>query len=217
MKRLVILLGIVVAAISITAVVAFAVSVHLKAKPPLTFTDNTGPAPATNLTLSTSGALTGLGNGDVVIAVSATANPTAQCCNPGAECKVPGHNPAAVNLGGVAAFPGADIKNGNLSFSVSTKAPSTSITPPAECPNNSWTETITDLVFITAHFTVFQPAVLACVMGSNNGTSCTSDSGCTGGGSCAPVDANTGGTALAVFATTCNLSGVDGILGKSCP
>jgi len=64
---------------------------------------------------------------------------------------------------------------------------------------------------------VFQPAVLACVMGSNNGTSCTSDSGCTGGGSCAPVDANTGGTALAVFATTCNLSGVDGILGKSCP
>ena len=217
MRRITTKISFVLAVVTMVVGIAWATSVHLKNNRNPNFIDNTGPAPSGDLTLTTTGALAGLGNGDVVIAVEAKANPTGQCCNPSGECKVPGHNPAAVKLTGTEAIPGADIKNGNLSFSVSTKAPSTSITPPAECPNNSWTETITDLVFTMAHITVFQPAVLACVMGSNNGTSCTSDSGCTGGGSCAPVDANTGGTALAVFATTCNLSGVDGILGKSCP
>src|SRR2546427_8278529 len=98
-----------IAAVALTAGVALAASVHLKRKPPLTFTDNTGPAPSSNLTLSADGALTGLGGGDVVITLTASANPTGQCCNPSGACKVPGQNPASVQITGAQALPGPDI------------------------------------------------------------------------------------------------------------
>jgi len=56
---------------------AFASSVHLKgdhSKP--AFTDN-------GLTLTASGELSGLGFGDVLVNISAVANPTGTCGNPG--------------------------------------------------------------------------------------------------------------------------------------
>ena len=197
MKRSSAWLLVIMATIGITAVGAFAASVHLKNKPPLTFTDNTGPAPSANLTLSADGALTGLGGGDVVITLTASANPTGQCCNPSGECKVPGHNPAPVQVTGALAIPAAKIKNGNVSFGVDTKAPQTPIPNAPDCSNASWTENITDLVFTKATITVFQPAII-----DSNGNI---------------VDPNTGAAAQDVFDITCNLSGVDGGLKASCP
>src|SRR5207237_9604852 len=83
----------VLAVVTMVGGIAWATSVHLKNNRNPNFTDNTGLPPSHNLTLTTSGALAGLGNGDVVIALTANANPTGQCCNPSGECKVPGHNP----------------------------------------------------------------------------------------------------------------------------
>ena len=215
MKRSSAWLLVIMATIGITAVVAFAANVHLKHSPPLTFTDNTGPAPSSNLTLSADGALTGLGGGDVVITLTASANPTGQCCNPSGACKVPGQNPASVQITGAQALPGADIKNGNLSFVVSTAPPETPIPNAPDCPNTSWAENITDLVFTSAVVTVYQPAILACGL---SGTPCTSDSDCSGGVSCVPVNANNNSQAAqSVFVTNCTLSGVDGALTRSCP
>ncbi len=143
--------------VSVTAVIALgssaalASSVHLKggrnAEP--TFTDNV-------LTLAASGELAGLGNGDVLVTLTATADVTAPCTNQGGT-QAPGQNPAPVTVSGSQAIPQSEIKNGNTPFSVVTDPPVTPIPGAPECPNPNWTEDITDLAFTTATITVEQP------------------------------------------------------------
>jgi hypothetical protein len=133
---------------------ASASSVHLKggknAEP--AFTDNV-------LTLSASGALAGLGNGDVLVTLAATADVTATCANPGAGAnEPPGQNPAPITVTGSQAIPEDEIKNGTTPFSVITTAPVTPIVGAPDCPNPQWTEAITDLAFTSATVTVEQPA-----------------------------------------------------------
>src|SRR5439155_25288655 len=91
---------------------AYAANVHYKAKPPLTFTDM-------GLFLNATGALTGLGNGDLVITLTAQGQPVATCTNGGSH-QAPGQNPAVVTLGGAQAIPGSAVKNGNVGFNVDT-------------------------------------------------------------------------------------------------
>jgi hypothetical protein len=120
---------------------AYAQSVHLK--PPNqdpTFSDG-------GLTLNVTGNLAGLGNGDVLIFLSATAIPTATCTNPSGGTQPPGHNPAPVTVTGTQVIPDEQVDNGNVTFSVTTTAPTSPIPGAPDCPNRRWSEIITDVAF----------------------------------------------------------------------
>lgn len=140
------------AAILISAAPASASSVHLKggANAEPVFTDLV-------LTLRASGALSGLGNGDVLITLDASAQPTSTCTNPAGATQPPGQNPAEVDVTGSQAIPADEIKNGTTPFLVVTEAPVTPIAGAPDCPNPQWTEDITDMAFTSATITVEQP------------------------------------------------------------
>ena len=137
---------------SLSVSVVFAGSVHLKggknAKP--AFTDN-------GITLTASGELAGLGNGDVLVTLIATADVTSTCTTQGGN-QAPGQNPAPLTVTGSEAIPASEIKNGNTPFNVTTEAPPTVIPGAPDCPNPNWTESIDDLAFTSATIIVEQPA-----------------------------------------------------------
>jgi hypothetical protein len=129
---------------------AVAQNVHLK--PPNSepsFTDNL-------LTLTAKANLAGLGGGDVLINLNATADPTATCSNPSGANQPAGQNPAEVAVTGSVAIPASEIKNGNLAFTVTTQPPVTPVAGAPDCPNPQWTETITDMAFTSAMIVVVQ-------------------------------------------------------------
>jgi hypothetical protein len=132
-------------------VTTFAQNVHLKG--------GRNAEPAFNdegLFLSAAASLAGLGNGDVLITLSAEANVTATCENQGGN-QAPGQNPAPITVSGSVSIPEEEIKNGTVSFNVPTIAPARFIPDAPDCPNPNWTEEITDISFTSATITVEQP------------------------------------------------------------
>jgi hypothetical protein len=131
---------------------ASAASVHLKggrnAEP--AFTDS-------GLDLRAEGELSGLGNGDVLVTLTATADVTSTCTNNGGNA-APGQNPAPLTVTGSQAIPEQELKNGNTPFDVTTVAPDPVIPGAPDCPNPNWVETIDDLAFTSATITIEQPA-----------------------------------------------------------
>jgi hypothetical protein len=108
------------------------------------------------LALAATGALAGLGNGDVVVTLTARADVTSTCTNQGGTA-APGQNPGPLTVTGSEAIPEGEIKNGTVGFAVTTNAPQTPIPGAPGCPNPNWTEDITDLAFTSATLTVQQP------------------------------------------------------------
>jgi hypothetical protein len=152
-KKRLFLIGTMLLILALVVPTVLGASVHLKggknAKP--AFYDG-------GLWLNASGALSGLGNGDVLITLEAAADVTSSCINPGTgEHRPPGQNPAPITVAGSEAIPAEEVKNGNTPFDVTTLAPDPLIPGAPDCPNSNWTETIDDLSFTSATIYVEQP------------------------------------------------------------
>lgn len=129
--------------------VAFGGNVHFNNKKGPTFTFG-------DLTLTASGTIYGLGYGDVWITLDATGIANTLCTNPGGSSKVPGQNPNFSTSGSVT-IPAGEVKNGHVSFSVTTEPPESPIPGAPDCPNPGWTETITSITWTNATIIIQQP------------------------------------------------------------
>jgi hypothetical protein len=152
MRRVLLVLVAVLSAIALSATAALGASPHFKKGSP-TFTDNGN-------TLTASGDITGLGNGDVRILLRATGTPTAGCVNPGTGEHRPGGQQPAATVGGSQDIGGNEIKNGVLHFGVTTDpvvAPTSA--KAAGCPSDKWTVVIDDVSFTDQTVCVYQDAL----------------------------------------------------------
>jgi hypothetical protein len=87
------------------------------------------------------GAVTGLGSGDVFITVNVSATAGTFCENPGNGNRVPGQNPATGSGSGGGVIPGGAVKNGNATLPQITVEinMTTPTTDEAGCPSGQWT------------------------------------------------------------------------------
>lgn len=128
---------------------ATAASPHFKGRSPISFTDD-------GLTLTAKASYAGLGNFDSLQVLTATGNTVSTCTTPSGSNEAPGQNPAPVTLVGSTPVPAGDIKNGNVTITTSTAAPTSPVPGSPGCPNSSWTETITDVAFTSATLQLWQ-------------------------------------------------------------
>ena len=129
--------------------VAFAANVHFK-KP--------GPQFSTNAdnSLTASGSLTGLGNGDIKVVLDATGTAEARCQNPGGSKKVPGQNTVNVDGTGVTLIPSNKVKNGSVPFAVSTEPVEKPTPTEAGCPTDKWSVVDLTVTYTSATISVYQ-------------------------------------------------------------
>ena len=146
MRRITISLLTLVALASTAMVTVWASSPHYKKGP--TVADN-------GLTATATGTLAGLGNGNVIVTLSfPDATGTTICSNKGGA-DAPGQNPAApAPVSGSALI--TQVKNGTVSFVVTTNPPANPSSAAAGCPNGNWTAAFDNLTFGSGSITVQQ-------------------------------------------------------------
>jgi hypothetical protein len=137
MRRTTITLLSLLALASIGIVAVWAANVHYKKGPSVV--DN-------GITATATGSVTGLGNGDVIVTLDfPNATGTTTCTNPGGN-QAAGQNPATP-----AATSGSQlitkVKNGTVSFTVTTDIPSNPTPQAAGCPNGQWTAAFDNITF----------------------------------------------------------------------
>jgi hypothetical protein len=143
----------VVALVGLFADTALAQNPHLKGRNPVSFRDD-------GLTLTATVSYAGLGNFDTLQVLTATGNTVSLCTNQGGN-EAPGQNPAPVTVVGATPVPAGDIKNGNVTITTTTDEPVSPVPGAPGCPNENWTETITDVAFTSATIRVFQDQTAA--------------------------------------------------------
>ncbi len=146
MRRTTITLLTLLAVASIAVMAVWASSVHYKKGP--TVSDN-------GLTATATGTIAGLGNGDVIVTLSfPNATGTTTCTNPGGN-EAAGQNPATpAPVSGSALI--TKVKNGTVSFVVTTDVPPNPSSAAAGCPNGNWSAAFNDLTFGTGTLTIKQ-------------------------------------------------------------
>ena len=132
--------------VGLSNAVVFADNVHYKKGP--TVVDNGFTATAT-------GTIAGLGNGNVIAVLSfPDATGTTVCTNRG-QNDAPGQNPAAP-----ASTSGSQlvsrVKNGTVSFTVTTDVPPNPTAASAGCPGNKWTASFDNITFGAGRLTISQ-------------------------------------------------------------
>ena len=146
MRRITISLLAFVALTSTAIVAVWAANPHYKKGP--TVVDN-------GLTATATGTLAGLGNGNVIVTLSfPDATGTTTCTNPGGN-QAAGQNPATP-----AATSGSQlitrVKNGTVSFVVTTDTPENPTPAAAGCPNGNWSAAFDNITFGSGTITVQQ-------------------------------------------------------------
>jgi hypothetical protein len=112
------------------------------------------------------GALSGLGNTDVLVKLDASGYPVVTCTNLGGN-QAPGQNPPKVSASGNTSVDGKDAvsKNGKSPFGVETIDP-TSFSSGTEggCPNNNWTARIDFIYWTNATISVYDKTTSALLL-----------------------------------------------------
>src|SRR5262249_60471804 len=105
-------------------------------------------------TLTASGCLDGLGDGDVPIPLDATGVASTTGYNSGGNA-APGQNVGVTTTANVT-IPADKIKNGEVFFAITTPEPRQLTGTEAGFPNDNWTPVITDVQSTSATITVVQ-------------------------------------------------------------
>jgi hypothetical protein len=144
--RITIAIAAVLFAVFALATPASAASPHFKNFRDPVFTDR-------GLVLNATGALAGLGEGDLTVVLTAHGVASVECTNHGGNV-APGQDTSVTTSGTVS---GIEVKNGNASFSVTTDAP---VVSNDLCPNPLWSAAAVDVDFSSATLDFFQGGVL---------------------------------------------------------
>ena len=160
MRRFLIAAAAVVAAVALPVSSASASSAHFKhGGTPVCTVSLSGASSSTTC----SGALAGLGNGDLVLATTVSGFAVYQCQNNGSNT-APGQNKVLVGpVTTPTTIPGSEIKNGNVSFTTNPAVLSAADTvsgAAAGCPNPNWTGVNPVLTTTDITLTISQGGVL---------------------------------------------------------
>ena len=150
MRRILLVIAGVIAAVALAATAAFASSPHFKhGGEPVCTISGSSTSKSTTCTAS----LAGLGNADVVVRTSVNGFAVYQCQNQGSNT-APGQNKVLVGPAtSTTSIPASQIKNGNLTFTTNPAVLTAAATvsgAAAGCPNSNWTGvnpvlTVTDI------------------------------------------------------------------------